>query len=234
MIIRSISVYDELYKKQLEGTRGLTIVSENFIRLMIRDQIYPSGVEAHALDFGCGDGCISEYLLKRGYSVMASDVSESALNVTRQRLDGLGEGAFSVYMTRETGQLPSVPNHSAELVVAWEVLHWLGNKEKWLSTMAELLRILAPGGRLLLTMPTEDHYLKRYSLEIGISQYLAKTDNRMDCVLYSPNLYTLKHIFIEDFRLRIEQILRYEEGSTTTEHSLMDRFSMYGFCLKKL
>ncbi len=228
---KSIGVYEELYRKQLAGTRGLTLPSENFVRLTIRAPIAPGAKGARALDFGCGDGCISEYLLARGYRVTATDVSESALEVTRRRLQGRGE--FDLRMPDEDGLLRGMADDSCELVVAWAVLHWLGERERWRTTVTELLRILAPGGSLLMTMPTEDHYLKRYSLEIGVSQYLAKTPDRMDCVFYAPNLYTLKHMFERDFKLAIGQILRYDEGSTTTEHSLTDRFSMYGFCLKK-
>jgi hypothetical protein len=54
----------------------------------------------------------------------------------------------------------------------------------------------------------------------------------MDCVFYSPNLFTLKHIFENDLRLSILQTLRYEYGSTSTEPTLDERMSFYGFCLK--
>jgi hypothetical protein len=81
-------------------------------------------------------------------------------------------------------------------------------------------------------MPTEKHYLKRYSLEIGKSTYLCKTQTRMDCIFYSPNLFTLKHIFENELGLKILQTLRYEYGSASTEPTLDEGMSFYGFCLK--
>ena len=100
--------------------------------------------------------------------------------------------------------------------------------------MQELLRVLRPGGAILMTMPTETHYLKRYSLEIGKSTYLCQTQTRKDCIFYSPNLFTLRHIFENDHELNIQQTLRYEYGSTSTEPTLDERMSFYGFCLKSV
>ena len=82
-----------------------------------------------------------------------------------------------------------------------------------------------------MTMPTETHYLKRYSLEIGKSTYFCKTETRKDCVFYSPNLLTLKHVYEQELGLKVQQILRYEYGSTSTEPTLEERMSFYGFCL---
>jgi hypothetical protein len=118
------------------------------------------------------------------------------------------------------------------VVVAWEVLHWLGSPETFLRGMRELLRVLRPGCPLLMTMPTERHYLKRYSLEIGRSTYLCKTKTRMDCVFFSPNLYTLRHLFENELGLAVRQVLTYEYGSSSTEPTLDDRMSFYGFCLR--
>jgi SAM-dependent methyltransferase len=163
-----------------------------------------------------------------GYRVTGTDVAPASLEVTKRLF--AGNDRFHGVLLEDSPELP-IGDSTFALVVAWEVLHWLGSPAKFARGMRELKRVLRPGSPLLLTMPTEGHYLKRYSLEVDKSTYLCKTQTRMDCVFYSPNLFTLEHILQNEMGLKILQTLRYEYGSTTTEPSLEERMSFYGFCL---
>lgn len=224
----SISVYEQYYARQLDGAHGLTRAADDFVRLLARGGIAPGAVDEPALDFGIGDGRHAEYLISMGYQVTGTDVSATPLQVASRRLQGTGK--LQAVLLDNSPHLP-LPDRAFTLVVAWEVLHWLGGPESWELAIREFIRVLRPGGQLILTMPTERHYLKRYALEVGKSTYLCKTPERMDCRFYSPNLLTLKHLFELDFGLQVRQVLCYENGSTVTEQSLEERFSMYGFLL---
>jgi SAM-dependent methyltransferase len=225
----SISVYEQDFQLKVQGKKGILHPSEDLIRLVARGRIAATAPGQAALDFGVGDGRHVAYLMSLGYRVTGTDVAPSSLEVTRR--DFKGNDKFRGVLLENSPKLPFADGEFA-LVLAWEVLHWLGSPELWLEGMRELERVLAPGGVILMTMPTEKHYLKRYSLEIGKSTYLCKTPSRMDCIFYSPNLFTLKHLFETELGLSVEQTLRYEYGSTATEASLDEGMSFYGFCLK--
>jgi SAM-dependent methyltransferase len=225
----SISVYENDFQLKLKGQKGILHPSEDLIRLIVRGAIGAREAGEVALDFGVGDGRHVEYLMSLGYRVTGTDAAPSSLEVTRRLFKD--NDKFRGILLENSPELP-VAVDTFSLVVAWEVLHWLGTPELFLKGMREFLRVLRPGGLLLLTMPTERHYLKLYSLEIGTSTYHCKTQTRMDCVFYSPNLFTLKHIFENELGLNVLQTLRYEYGSTSTEPTLDERMSFYGFCLK--
>jgi SAM-dependent methyltransferase len=225
----SISVYEKDFQLKLKGQKGILHPSEDLIRLVARTGIAAKEPSEAALDFGVGDGRHVEYLMSLGYSVIGTDVAPSSLEVTRRLFEG--NDKFRGILLENSPELP-VSDHTFSLVVAWEVLHWLGTPDQFFKGMRELLRVLRPGGAILLTMPTERHYLKRYSLEIGKSTYHCKTQTRMDCIFYSPNLFTLKHVFENELGLSILQTLRYEYGSTSTEPTLDERMSFYGFCME--
>jgi SAM-dependent methyltransferase len=224
----SISVYEKDFQLKVAGQKGILHPSEDLIRLVARGKIAATKPGEIALDFGVGDGRHIEFLMSLGYDVIGTDVAPSALAVTKKLFHN--NERYRGLLLDNSPELP-IANSSASIVVAWEVLHWLGSPELFQKGMRELSRVLVSDGTILLTMPTEKHYLKRHSLEVGKSTYLCKTQTRMDCVFYSPNLFTLKHLFEHELGLNIRQTLRYEYGSTSTEPSLDEGMSFYGFCL---
>jgi SAM-dependent methyltransferase len=226
---RSITVYEEEFQLKVKGLRGILHPSEDLIRLVARGRIAATEPGEAALDFGVGDGRHVEYLMSLGYRVTGTDVAPSSFEVTQRLFKG--NDRFRGILLENSPELP-FPDREFGLVLAWEVVHWLGSPELFLRGMREFKRVLKPGGLILLTMPTEAHYLKRYSLEIGKSTYLCKTRMRMDCIFFSPNLFTLNHLFLNELGLTVMQTLRYEYGSTSTEPTLEERMSFYGFCLK--
>lgn len=225
----SILVYEKDFQLKVQGRKGILHPSEDLIRLIARGQIATKEVGEQALDFGVGDGRHVNYLMSLGYRVTGTDVAPSSLEVT-QKIFGDNIN-FRGILLQNSPQLPFA-DREFSLILAWEVLHWLGSPDVYMKGMKELLRVMRPDGVLLLTMPTERHYLKRYSLEVERSTYCCKTQSRMDCVFYSPNLFTLRHIFEAELGLSMLQTLRYEYGSTSTEPTLDDRMSFYGFCLQ--
>jgi SAM-dependent methyltransferase len=226
---RSISVYEEDFLLKAKGLKEILHPSEDLIRLIARGRSAATEPGEAALDFGVGDGRHVEYLMSLGYCVTGTDVAPSSLEVTGRLFKG--NDKFRGILLENSPELPFADREFG-LVLAWEVLHWLGSAELFLKGVRELRRVLKPDGAILLTMPTETHYLKRYSIEIGKSTYLCKTKTRMDCIFYSPNLFTLNHLFPTELGLKVLQTLRYEYGSTSTEPTLEERMSFYGFCLK--
>jgi SAM-dependent methyltransferase len=97
------------------------------------------------LDIGCGSGEFTAALAAAGADVIGADVAEAALNRARERDPGLRFVRVPL-----DGPLP-FEDCSFELVWAGEVIEHIADTGPWLS---ELRRVLAPGGRLLVTTPS--------------------------------------------------------------------------------
>jgi SAM-dependent methyltransferase len=93
------------------------------------------------LDAGCGSGPISAKLRDKGAIMTGFDSSAGMLELARQRL---GPDA-DLHLADLAGPLP-FPDDTFDDVIAGLVLHYL---EDWSGPLAELRRVLRPGGRLI-------------------------------------------------------------------------------------
>jgi SAM-dependent methyltransferase len=96
------------------------------------------------LDAGCGSGPLSAALRNRGATVTGFDSSAKMLELARQRL---GPGA-DLHLADLGGPLP-FPDGPFDDVIACLVLHYL---QGWTAPLAELRRVLRPGGRLIVAV----------------------------------------------------------------------------------
>ena len=96
------------------------------------------------LDAGCGSGPLAAVLRDAGADVTGLDVSAAMVDLARQRL---GEDA-DLHVADLGAPLPFADDEFDD-VVASLVLHYL---EDWSGPLAELHRVLKPGGRLLLSV----------------------------------------------------------------------------------
>ncbi|MFC7262778.1 class I SAM-dependent methyltransferase [Streptomyces lutosisoli] len=107
------------------------------------------------LDAGCGSGPLFAALRDRGAIVSGFDASAGMLELARRRL---GDGAD--LQVADLGSPLPYPDDSFDDVVAALVLHYL---EDWGPALAELRRILKPGGRLIASVdhPFAIHLMHR-------------------------------------------------------------------------
>ena len=96
------------------------------------------------LDAGCGAGPLSAALRDRGAVLTGFDASAKMLELARRRL---GDDA-DLHLADLGGPLP-FPDGAFDDVVASLVLHYL---EDWTAPLAELRRVLVPGGRLIVSV----------------------------------------------------------------------------------
>jgi SAM-dependent methyltransferase len=116
------------------------------------------------LDAGCGSGVLSAELHARGASVTGIDSSPRMLQLARQRVsDGV-----ELRLADLSDSLP-FDDGSFDDVVASLVLHYL---ENWTPTLAELRRVLRPGGRLMMSV---DHPFVAYANATPRPDYFATT-----------------------------------------------------------
>jgi SAM-dependent methyltransferase len=116
------------------------------------------------LDAGCGSGALSAALLDRGAIVTGVDASAGMLGHARQRLGDAVE-------LRQADLVDPLPFGDGVFddVIASLVLHYL---EDWGSTLAEIRRVLRPGGRLLASV---DHPIVAYTLHEERPDYFANS-----------------------------------------------------------
>jgi ubiquinone/menaquinone biosynthesis C-methylase UbiE len=96
------------------------------------------------LDAGCGSGPLSAALRAKGAIVTGFDSSPAMVELARQRL---GEDAD--LHVADLGQLLPFADGAFDDVVVSLVLHYLRD---WTAPLAELRRVLKPGGRLILSV----------------------------------------------------------------------------------
>ncbi|WP_043848830.1 class I SAM-dependent methyltransferase [Amycolatopsis keratiniphila] len=96
------------------------------------------------LDAGCGAGPLFEALRDRGAIVTGVDSSAKMLELARKRL---GDDA-ELRIADISKPLP-FPDGAFDDVIAALVLHYL---EDWTAPLAEIRRVLKPGGRLIMAV----------------------------------------------------------------------------------
>lgn len=118
------------------------------------------------LDAGCGSGPLSEALQARGAVVTGFDQSAAMVDLARRRL-----GADARVCVADLAEPLPYEDDEFDVVAASLVLHYL---EDWTGPLAELRRVLKPGGRLIVSVihpavyaivyPDADYFaLTRYS-----------------------------------------------------------------------
>jgi ubiquinone/menaquinone biosynthesis C-methylase UbiE len=112
-----------------------------------------AGPGSPVLELGCGDGRDARFLTERGFPVIATDLSEKALEITRRRAPAAK--TQNVDLTRG---LP-FPDESFGVIVASLSLHYF----PWRQTteiLADVRRCLRPDGHLLarLNSTKDPHY----------------------------------------------------------------------------
>src|SRR3984885_14038890 len=108
------------------------------------------------LDAGCGSGPLFAALRDRGALVSGFDKSAGMLELARRRL-----GDDADLQVADLGRPLPYPDGAFDDVIASLVLHYF---EDWTEPLAELRRVLKPGGRLIASV---DHPLQGHPLWSG-------------------------------------------------------------------
>jgi ubiquinone/menaquinone biosynthesis C-methylase UbiE len=107
-----------------------------------------------ALDLGCGSGEIAAAFAEAGWRVTGCDPSPAMIVTARANWPGRPVD----WVTLTQGRPLPLPNARFDLVVVSSVLEYVDD----LPTMlAEIARVLRPGGFLLATVPDMDHPARR-------------------------------------------------------------------------
>jgi SAM-dependent methyltransferase len=96
-----------------------------------------------ALDVGCGTGALAARLAGAGYETVGVDPSEGMLEVLRRR-------SPHVRAVRASAESLPFPDDSFDVVLTVAVLHHIADRDRVRRTLAEMVRVARPNGRVLL------------------------------------------------------------------------------------
>jgi ubiquinone/menaquinone biosynthesis C-methylase UbiE len=134
------------------------------------------------LDAGCGSGPLSAALRDRGAVVTGLDSSAGMLELARRRL-----GDDADLHLADLGRPLPFPDGAFDDVVASLVLHYL---EDWTAPLAELRRVLRPGGRLIASV---DHPLQGHPLVRPGADYWATYQHPVEVTTSSGQSFVLTY-----------------------------------------
>lgn len=109
-------------------------------------------VGSRILDLGCGAGVLSEQLLLRGHQVVAADQSQDMLDFAQQRLAQFDKSCYQLVRT-ECERL-DFPDNSFDVVACIGVFGYIDDVD---SAIAEIYRVLKPGGTLIMSIRNVDN-----------------------------------------------------------------------------
>jgi SAM-dependent methyltransferase len=174
--------WDNLYAEAAWLTWGqrppLTVTLEWIRRLRL------SGAR-RVYDMGCGLGRHSVCLAEEGLSVVATDISPRAVAATRQALSARGLEAYVA--CAEMTSIP-FPDEHVDGVLSIGVLEH-GTRSAMEQAVAEVLRVLRPGGLLLASFTPRSRWIAQTECPQGLLE-----DNTLRC--YGPE-QTVHHLVDE-------------------------------------
>jgi SAM-dependent methyltransferase len=195
-------------------------VQEQFgqIDIYVFDQILRGNIapDMRVLDAGCGYGRNLVHLLREGCEVFATDADADGVEHVRQLSASLMTG-----LPAENFQVGSIeqmqfPDGFADVVICSSVLHFARDDRHFRTMLAELWRVLRPGGMLFCRLGSRigmDFKRVRGNVFVvgdGSEWYLVNEEmllrltEEMNAVLVDP----LKTTIVQDYRCMTTWVLR--------------------------
>jgi ubiquinone/menaquinone biosynthesis C-methylase UbiE len=143
--------FEQLYRESAHGTAVVPWADRApnpYVVAWLDREAPPAG---RALDVGTGLGDTAEDLARRGFNVVAFDVSSSAIEQTKARFPS----SRVVYEVADLLNLPSTCDRAFDLVVECYTLQVLPPAARG-PAIAALRRLVAPGGTLLVVARGRD------------------------------------------------------------------------------
>ena len=107
-------------------------------------------------DVGCGNGRHTEPLADRVQRAVGVDASEELVAIARRRADDRGYADRASFCRGDARRLPLAAN-CVDLAVYVATLHHLSPRQRRIGSLSELARVLAPGGRGLVSVWSTTH-----------------------------------------------------------------------------
>ena len=188
------------------------------IDIYVFDQILRGNIAPgmRVLEAGCGYGRNLVYLLREGYDVFAIDLDREGMEHVRRLSASLNTGLPAENF--QVGSIERMPfaDGFADVVICSAVLHFARDDRHFRTMLAELWRVVRPGGMLFCRLgsrigmdfqPVRGHI---FTIGDGSEWFLVDEDmllelgEEMDAVLVDP----VKTTIVDDLRCMTTWVLR--------------------------
>jgi SAM-dependent methyltransferase len=192
------------------------------IDIYVFDQILRGNIGSgmRVLDAGCGYGRNIVYLMREGCEVFALDLDANAVDHVRQL-----SASLSPSLPRENFQVAPIESMPfadgfADVVICSSVLHFARDEDQFRGMIAELWRVLKPGGMLFCRLGSRigmDFERVRENIFVvgdGSKWFLVDEEMLMDLVeeLNAVLVDQLKTTIVQDYRCMTTLVLRKRRG----------------------
>ena len=198
---------------ELTETEAMSLnIQELFgqIDIYVFDQILRGNIApgVRILDAGCGYGRNLVYLLRERFEIFAIDANDRAVEHTRRLSKSLGSALPDENFQVSPVEKMPFPSEFADVVICSSVLHFARSEVQFQAMIAELWRVLRPGGLLFCRlgsrigmnfMPLENGL---FAMPDGQSWYLVDEQKLMGLTA------GLKAVLVDPLKTTIVQNLR--------------------------
>jgi len=175
---------------------GGQYILERRVRLI--RPLFPPG-KGHLVDFGCGNGAQTLLFAEDFDRCTGVDVSEAFLEDFRREISARRlQDRFAAVATGG-GPIP-LPDGSADVVTSFTVLEHVPDEQ---ASLAEMRRVLRPGGKLILTVPNRWWIFETHGADLPLLPW-----NRVPLVSWWPKKVHDRWARARNYRRReIEKLL---------------------------
>jgi SAM-dependent methyltransferase len=141
--------------KPLSYYKGIRMKADTGLHDQIAEVIAPRlQASARVLDFGCGEGALSERLKDMGLDVLSVDIDADGFRASTafERLDFNDHGQVGAFQRNHAEQF--------DLILGVEVIEHVENPWQYIRDLRTMVR---PGGYILVTTPNVTSWLSRIS-----------------------------------------------------------------------
>jgi len=167
---RHPEIYNELEQNRLH---------ESLIQASVL--IKTESAEKIALDFGCGDGNLTNHLLSLNFTVVAADVAVKFLRLVN-KLFGPTPKLKTFVLNGQN--LAGLNDNSFDLIALYSVLHHLPD---YLEILPELWRVTKKGGIIYLDHEVNENYWQRPTLLTEFYEQAGRNRKKSILKRLSPN-----------------------------------------------
>ena len=152
------------------------------------------------LDLGCGTGKHSIFLAKKGFSVYATDMSQTGINIAKKKARALGLNNI-YFKQHDMRSIPFADSFFDAVVCTWTIYHGTLNEIR--KTVGEIYRVLKSNGIVFTDFISVADATYGVGREIERNTFFGAKDQEEDIPHHYVTRDELSQIFSEFRQLKI-------------------------------